>query len=291
MMCNTYTGTPLDKNRFYSLIFDFPSPKPSCISRLTHLTTHSSPLCCPALPKAMERVDPQSQGWAAPPELPLSFLLGWDWWWLRVRSLVGTGVRSLQMSLAVKKHISYQVSGTSRGNTAFLCTQKRISGYLKQTYVVAPTADLFPSLATWERQPVWNVVVNTLIHLSQWPCKKIPPGCFSEKEKSEKIGRSKCKRSWFQPIMLQWVNWPQHLLAITLRWVIKARTSNTERDQEKIINVVLFPLAGCFVPWKMADPHSGKNLKSWSLLSCDTGHGRRNQNIYKQETASKTHKT
>lgn len=65
-----------------------------------------------------------------------------------MRSLVETGLRSWHMSLAIKKHISYHISGTSRGNTAFLHTQKRISGYLKQTYMVAPTADLFPSLAT-----------------------------------------------------------------------------------------------------------------------------------------------
>lgn len=61
-----------------------------------------------------------------------------------------TGVRSLHMSLAVKKHVFYQVRrfSTSRGNTEFLCTQKKISGYLKQTNMVAPITDLFPSLAT-----------------------------------------------------------------------------------------------------------------------------------------------
>lgn len=44
-------NTPLDKKRFFSLISDFLSPKTNCISRLTHLTTHTSPLCCPALGK------------------------------------------------------------------------------------------------------------------------------------------------------------------------------------------------------------------------------------------------
>lgn len=67
---------------------------------------------------------------------------------LPLKSLLQTGVRSLHMSLAVKKHIFYQVSSTSRGNTTFLCTQKRISGYLKQTHMVASITDLFPSLAT-----------------------------------------------------------------------------------------------------------------------------------------------
>lgn len=76
------------QKKIFSLISDFPSPKPSCISRLTHLTAHTSPLCCSALPKAMARLDPQSQGWTALPELPLSFLLGWDWWWLRVREML-----------------------------------------------------------------------------------------------------------------------------------------------------------------------------------------------------------
>lgn len=50
------------QKKIFSLISDFPSPKPSCISRLTHLTAHTSPLCCSALPKAKERLDPQSQG-------------------------------------------------------------------------------------------------------------------------------------------------------------------------------------------------------------------------------------
>lgn len=76
------------QKKIFSLISDFPSPKPSCISRLTHLTAHTSPLCCSALPKAMARLDPESQGWTALPELPLSFLLGWDWWWLRVREML-----------------------------------------------------------------------------------------------------------------------------------------------------------------------------------------------------------
>lgn len=64
--------TVRQKEDIFSLMSDFPSPKPSCISRLAHLTTHASPLCCPAPPEAMERLDPQSQGSAALPELPLS---------------------------------------------------------------------------------------------------------------------------------------------------------------------------------------------------------------------------
>lgn len=58
-----HTHTPLDqKNIFFSLTSDFPCPKPSCISRLIPLTTPTSPLCCPAPPKALGRLDPQSQG-------------------------------------------------------------------------------------------------------------------------------------------------------------------------------------------------------------------------------------
>lgn len=100
------------------------------------------------------------------------------------------GMRSLHTIPAVKKCIFYQVSGTTRVNATSLCTKERISGlslrYLKQTHTVAPTADtrsdLFPLLATCERWPVWKQVVNTLLHLSEWPCKN-PSWLFCRKRK------------------------------------------------------------------------------------------------------------
>lgn len=188
MMHNTYTGTPLDKKRFFLWYLIF-HPQNQAVF-LGWLTSQLILLPCAAQLYLKLRKD-----WIHRVRAELLFQnchfpsfwagIGGGWGWGKCSPTLQTGVRSSHMSLAVKKHIFYQVSSTSRGNTTFLCTQKRISGYLKQTHMVASIADLFPSLATWERRPVWNIVVNTLLHLSQWPCKN-PSWLFCRKRKIRK---------------------------------------------------------------------------------------------------------